>query len=85
MNAWPAPPEHPAQARGGGQRGYCRAPDSSVPGGVAGGWNDRRTPVRLFDHEREGYSLLQPGDRVRFVAVTRDEFLALGGDVEAQG
>jgi allophanate hydrolase subunit 1 len=40
--------------------------------------------VRLFDREREGYSLLQPGDRVRFVPVSRSEFVALGGDVEAQ-
>jgi allophanate hydrolase subunit 1 len=36
--------------------------------------------VRLFDHSLEGYSLLQPGDRVRFEAVSHDEFIRLGGD-----
>jgi allophanate hydrolase subunit 1 len=36
--------------------------------------------VTLFDRHREGYSLLQPGDRVRFVAIDQARFLALGGD-----
>lgn len=46
-----------------------------------GGWNILgRTPTRLFDLEMDGYSLLKPGDRVRFVAVDRTEFLRLGGD-----
>lgn len=46
-----------------------------------GGWNlIGRTASRLFDREREGYSLLQPGDRVQFVAVERTAFLRLGGD-----
>jgi len=46
-----------------------------------GGWNlIGRCPLALFDREREGYSLLKPGDRVRFVSVDHDEFLRLGGD-----
>ncbi len=46
-----------------------------------GGWNlIGRTASRLFDREREGYSLLQPGDRVRFVAVDRAAFINKGGD-----
>ncbi|MDH1552712.1 MULTISPECIES: 5-oxoprolinase subunit PxpB [Pseudomonas] len=69
-----------------GSVGIAERQTAAYPAVSPGGWNlIGRTPVRLFDHEREGYSLLQPGDRVRFVAVTRDEFLALGGDVEAQG
>ncbi|HAL67014.1 MAG TPA: allophanate hydrolase, partial [Pseudomonas sp.] len=58
---------------------------AAYPAASPGGWNlIGRTPVRLFDRERHGYSLLQPGDRVRFVSVTRQAFLALGGDEEAQ-
>jgi allophanate hydrolase subunit 1 len=41
----------------------------------------------LFDRERDGYSLMQPGDTVRFAAVGHAEFIALGGDdtpLEAQ-
>ncbi|HDZ58286.1 MAG TPA: 5-oxoprolinase subunit PxpB [Pseudomonas xinjiangensis] len=46
-----------------------------------GGWNLLgRTPVALFDRTREGYSLLQPGDRVRFIRVEQPEFILLGGD-----
>lgn len=46
-----------------------------------GGWNVLgRTPVALFDRTLDGYSLLQPGDRVRFVPVDHAEFVRLGGD-----
>lgn len=46
-----------------------------------GGWNlIGRCPLALFDRERDGYSLLKPGDRVRFVAIDQPEFLRLGGD-----
>lgn len=42
-----------------------------------GGWNViGRTPLRLFDPQRDPPSLLRTGDRVRFRAITRDEFLA---------
>ncbi|MEO6872390.1 MAG: 5-oxoprolinase subunit PxpB [Chthoniobacterales bacterium] len=40
-----------------------------------GGWNIiGRTPLRLFDIEREPAVLLKTGDRVRFVAITSEEF-----------
>lgn len=40
-----------------------------------GGWNIiGRTPLRLFDLEREPATLLQAGDRVRFRAIARQEF-----------
>ena len=46
-----------------------------------GGWNlIGRTPAKLFDRERDGYSLMQPGDTVRFEAVDHAEFIHLGGD-----
>ncbi len=40
-----------------------------------GGWNlIGRTPLRLFDPERNPPTLFQAGDRVRFRAIGRDEF-----------
>lgn len=46
-----------------------------------GGWNLLgRSPTKLFDHSIDGYSLMQPGDRVRFVPIERAEFINLGGD-----
>lgn len=64
-----------------GSVGIAERQTAAYPAVSPGGWNlIGRTPVRLFDREREGYSLLQPGDRVRFVAVSHAEFLALGGD-----
>lgn len=68
-----------------GSVGIAERQTAAYPAASPGGWNlIGRTPVRLFDRERDGYSLLQPGDRVRFVSVTRQAFLALGGDEEAQ-
>ena len=46
-----------------------------------GGWNlIGRSPARLFDRDLDGYSLCQPGDRVRFQPIDRAEFIRLGGD-----
>jgi len=43
-----------------------------------GGWNlIGRTPLKLFDPEKEPPTLLRAGDRVRFRAITRDEFESL--------
>ncbi|MEY2542207.1 MAG: inhibitor of KinA [Verrucomicrobiota bacterium] len=40
-----------------------------------GGWNlIGRTPVRLFDPNKNPPALLRAGDRVRFRSITRDEF-----------
>jgi len=40
-----------------------------------GGWNlIGRTPLRLFDPQKNPPALLRAGDRVRFRAITRDEF-----------
>ncbi|MGR2737072.1 5-oxoprolinase subunit PxpB [Billgrantia sp. Q4P2] len=46
-----------------------------------GGWNILgRTALPLFEHACRGEPLLLPGDRVRFAAITRDEFERQGGD-----
>jgi inhibitor of KinA len=45
-----------------------------------GGWNlIGRTPVKLFDPVKNPPTLLRPGDRVRFRAITREEFDSLKG------
>lgn len=55
-------------AIGGAQTGIY--PQSSP-----GGWNViGRTPLRLFDADREPPALLKAGDRVRFRPITRGEF-----------
>ena len=42
-----------------------------------GGWNViGRTPLQLFDPNREAPALLRAGDRVRFRAITREQFEA---------
>ncbi len=64
-----------------GSVGIAERQTAAYPVASPGGWNlIGRTPTRLFGSEIEGYSLLQPGDRVRFVPVERAEFLRLGGD-----
>jgi KipI family sensor histidine kinase inhibitor len=48
------------------------------PYAISGGWNViGRTPMVLFDAKRPRPSLLWPGDRVRFRAITKDEFAEL--------
>ena len=43
-----------------------------------GGWNlIGRTPLKLFDPEKNPPTLLQAGDRVKFRAITREEFDSL--------
>ena len=44
---------------------------------ISGGWNIiGRTPVTVFDAFREEPSLFAPGDRVRFRAISKEEFSA---------
>jgi inhibitor of KinA len=48
------------------------------PYAISGGWNViGRTPVTVFDAGREPPSLFAAGDRVRFRAISADEFTAL--------
>ncbi|KHK62708.1 MULTISPECIES: 5-oxoprolinase subunit PxpB [Pseudomonas] len=71
-----------------GSVGIAERQTAAYPVMSPGGWNlIGRTPTRLFDRERDGYSLMQPGDTVRFAPVDHAEFIALGGDdtpLEAQ-
>ncbi|MEX0744895.1 MAG: 5-oxoprolinase subunit PxpB [Phycisphaeraceae bacterium] len=57
---------------------------AAYPTITPGGWNLLgRTSARLFDRDRDGFSLLQVGDRVRFVSVDRATFEQQGGDVSS--
>lgn len=54
---------------------------AAYPVVTPGGWNlIGRTPARLFDRTRDGFSLLRVGDRVRFVPVDQASFETQGGD-----
>lgn len=71
-----------------GSVGIAERQTAAYPVVSPGGWNlIGRTAAKLFDRKRDGYSLMQPGDTVRFEAVSHAEFLNLGGDdtpLEAQ-
>jgi len=71
-----------------GSVGIAERQTAAYPVVSPGGWNlIGRTPAKLFDRERDGYSLMQPGDTVRFEPVEHAEFIQLGGDdtpLEAQ-
>ena len=71
-----------------GSVGIAERQTAAYPVVSPGGWNlIGRTPAKLFDRDRDGYSLMQPGDTVRFEAVNHAEFIHLGGDdtpLEAQ-
>lgn len=46
-----------------------------------GGWNILgRTAVPLFEYAKRGEPLLRPGDKVRFKAISKQEFATTGGD-----
>jgi inhibitor of KinA len=47
-----------------------------------GWWQIGRTSTRLFDPAADPPTYLQPGDRVRFIPVTEEEYLKLGGEKE---
>ncbi|MHC8304760.1 5-oxoprolinase subunit PxpB [Pseudomonas sp. PB3P13] len=71
-----------------GSVGIAERQTAAYPVVSPGGWNlIGRTPTQLFDRDRDGYSLMRPGDTVRFAAVSHAEFINLGGDdtpLEAQ-
>lgn len=67
-----------------GSVGIAGRQTAAYPMASPGGWNlIGRTAATLFDRKREGFSLLQAGDRVRFVSVSKEEFVRLGGSTLA--
>ncbi len=56
----------------------ANAQTAVYPYETPGGWSIiGRTPLRVFDPEREPASLFAPGDRVRFVPISREQFESL--------
>lgn len=59
----------------GGSVGIAGAQTGIYPIETPGGWQlIGRTPLLLFNPERESPSLLQAGDRIRFVAISKEAF-----------
>ncbi|XOZ34811.1 5-oxoprolinase subunit PxpB [Halomonadaceae bacterium KBTZ08] len=59
---------------------------SAYPQVTPGGWNlIGRTPLTLFDANRDPMTVLETGDRVRFVPLSRERFIEMGGDVTPVG
>lgn len=68
----------PRQRVVAGSVGIGERQTAIYPSPSPGGWNLLgRTPLVLFS---EGNSLFSPGDSVRFQAISRERFIALGGD-----
>ncbi|MDH0747658.1 5-oxoprolinase subunit PxpB [Pseudomonas sp. GD03842] len=64
-----------------GSVGIAERQTAAYPLESPGGWNILgRTPAKLFDRDIDGYSLMQPGDTVRFDPIDHAEFIRLGGD-----
>ena len=60
-----------------GSVGIGGAQTAVYPFATPGGWNILgRTPLKMFDAFREEPAILKPGDRVRFRAITGEEFAA---------
>ena len=79
-------PRHatPREQVAAGSVGIADAQTAVYPKASPGGWQIiGRSPTRLFDPDKplDEAALLRVGDRVRFRAVSRDEFVALGGTV----
>lgn len=75
----------PRQKVAAGSVGIADRQTAIYPSPSPGGWNLLgRTAVTLFDRNREGYTLFQPGDKVRFVAIDRETFESQGGDTTPQ-
>lgn len=63
-----------------GSVGIAGAQTGVYPFATAGGWRlIGRTPLRVFDVLRERPGLVEMGDRVRFVRIGLEQFLAMGG------
>jgi len=60
-----------------GSVGIGGAQTAVYPFATPGGWNILgRTPLKMFDAFRDEPAILKPGDRVRFRAITGEEFAA---------
>lgn len=67
--------EIPRAAIPAGSVGIAGMQTGIYPMETPGGWQlIGRTPEKLFDPERKKPALLQAGDRIKFISITREEF-----------
>ena len=72
--------ETPRQKIARGSVGIADQQTAIYPSESPGGWQIvGRTPIQLIDYQRENLSELAAGDSVKFVPITLDEYLHLGG------
>lgn len=65
-----------------GSVGIAARQTAVYPASSPGGWNlIGRCPVRMFDLNADPPMPVEVGDRVRFRAIGRDDFLAMGGEL----
>ena len=66
-----------------GSVGIAGTQTAIYPSCTPGGWQIiGRTPQKMVDWDSDSLALVQVGDQVRFRAISRDEFLELGGKVD---
>ncbi len=69
-----------------GSVGIAEGMTAVYPHQSAGGWHlIGRTPMRLFDPTKSDPTLLRVGDTVRFVRITRDDFVSIARDQWGNG
>ncbi|WP_016835773.1 5-oxoprolinase subunit PxpB [Herbaspirillum lusitanum] len=72
--------EQPRTTVPAGSIGLANRQTVIYPFELPGGWNlIGRTPLKLFDPVRQPSCLLQAGDRIRFIPIAAEEFVAMGG------
>lgn len=66
-----------------GSVGIAGTQTAIYPSATPGGWQIvGRTPSKMVDWDSESLALAQIGDRVKFRAIDRDEFIRLGGQFD---
>jgi len=66
-----------------GSVGIAGTQTAIYPSCTPGGWQIiGRTPQKMVDWDSDSLALVQVGDQVRFRAISRDEFLELGGNLD---
>ena len=66
-----------------GSVGIAGSQTAIYPSATPGGWQIvGRTPSKMVDWDSESLALAQIGDRVKFRAIDRDEFIRLGGQFD---
>ncbi|MBW0147100.1 5-oxoprolinase subunit PxpB [Marinobacter arenosus] len=66
-----------------GSVGIAGSQTAIYPSATPGGWQIvGRTPSKMIDWESESLALVQVGDRVKFRAIDREEFIELGGQFD---